>query len=397
MMQLYPKVGSLFAWLVFATCAGCTDTQITPAAGSIDGSGDPVYEGLIDSGAAPSTADVSPPPLDAGAGVNSELDDGGTQGISGDMGAIETDAGKRDAQTPECVVDEPRCQALSEYWSGDASQYPLVLVHGFMGWDQRWWLDYFFDIPNTLDEIGYSVFVAALDPVAGSMVRSQQLLTFVNDVRACSCAEKVNLIGHSQGGLDARMLIGVHNQADHVESITTISSPHTGFSLADDVLASRGLGPAFLDALTVLTAGLLLGPSMDEANLRATLGSMSIETRTAYNQAYPDPPEVPIYSYAGFTGPLSNGRPDCDAGENEAPRRGDFVEPALLVLYGLLGGRQVPNDGVVPVSACIWGRFLGCVAADHWDQVGQAAGLSDQFNFRAFYRAHARFLSDSGH
>ena len=157
------------------------------------------------------------------------------------------------------------------------------------------------------------------------------------------------------------------------------------------------MGPAFLDALTVLTAGLFLGPSMDEADLRATLESMSIERRTAYNQAYPDPPEVPIYSYAGFTGPLSDGRPDCDAGENEAPRRGDFVEPALLVLYGLLGGRQIPNDGVVPVSACIWGRFLGCIAADHWDQVGQAAGLSDQFNFRAFYRQHARFLSESGH
>ena len=47
----------------------------------------------------------------------------------------------------------------------------------------------------------------------------------------------------------------------------------------------------------------------------------------------------------------------------ESPARGDLVEPALLVLYGLPGGAQEPNDGVVPVDACVWGEFLGCIAA----------------------------------
>lgn len=301
-----------------------------------------------------------------------------------------------DGGTRLCTVNEAQCNDLSDFWVGEASTYPIVLVHGFMGWDQRWWLDYFFDIPSTLHDAGYSVFVAALDPVSSSDVRSVQLLNFVNAVRSCSCAEKVNLIGHSQGGLDARMLIGPHQQSAHVASITTISSPHRGFSLADDVLASRGLGPAFFNALTVLTAGLFLGEPLDEADLLATLDSMSVETRTQYNLRYPDPPGVPIYSYAGFTGPSSNGLPDCAAGEMPTPERGDLVEPALLVLYGLLGGRQVPNDGVVPVSACIWGRFLGCLAADHWDQIGQAAGLSDRFDFREFYLRHAQFLSQTG-
>ena len=84
------------------------------------------------------------------------------------------------------------------------------------------------------------------------------------------------------------------------------------------------------------------------------------------------------------------------SGRFESPARGDLVEPALLVLYGLLGGAQEPNDGVVPVDACVWGEFLGCIAADHWDQIGQAAGLSDQFDFRSFYQTHAAFLSEQG-
>ena len=163
-----------------------------------------------------------------------------------------------------CEPDPSVCTELSAYWNGSSSRYPIVLVHGFMGWDRRWWVDYFFDIPRTLHEAGYSVFVAALDPVASSEVRSEQLSIFLDAVLACTCKRKINLIGHSQGGLDARMMVGPHNREENVASITTISSPHLGFQLADDVLAARGLGPAFLNALTTLTSTLFLGPAESE-------------------------------------------------------------------------------------------------------------------------------------
>ena len=167
--------------------------------------------------------------------------------------------------------------------------------------------------------------------------------------------------------------------------------------MADDVVERRGLGPAFLDALAVLTSTLFLGSATDEADFRATLNSMSKATRTAYNQTYPDPPSVPIYSYAGFTGILSDGGDICETGERTPPTRGDIVEPALLGMYGILGGPRRPNDGIVPTADCVWGRFLGCIAADHFDQIGQVAGLSDQFDFRQFFREHARFLVEQGH
>ena len=59
-------------------------------------------------------------------------------------------------------------------------------------------------------------------------------------------------------------MVGPHNREENVASITTISSPHLGFQLADDVLAARGLGPAFLNALTTLTSTLFLGPAESE-------------------------------------------------------------------------------------------------------------------------------------
>ena len=211
-----------------------------------------------------------------------------------------------------------------------------------------------------------------------------------------TCAEKLNFIGHSQGGLDARYLIGPLGYTDHVESITTISSPHRGYQLAEDGANGNAQGLRFLETITGLMSWFIRGNPEEPHDLRNTLESMSITTRTAYNAAWPDPVEVPIYSFAGFTNPLTNGGALCDQGERAAPRWGDFIEPALLLSYGYLGGPGIPNDGVVTVEACIWGRFLGCIPADHFDQIGQISGLSD-FNFRRFYRDHARFLADQGH
>jgi hypothetical protein len=43
----------------------------------------------------------------------------------------------------------------------------------------------------------------------------------------------------------------------------------------------------------------------------------------------------------------------------------------------------------------VWGEFLGCIPADHFDQIGQLFGVSD-FDFKAFYLNHARFLEERG-
>ena len=62
----------------------------------------------------------------------------------------------------------------------------------------------------------------------------------------------------------------------------------------------------------------------------------------------------------------------------------------------MLGGFNTPNDGVVPAASCIWGRFLGCIPSDHFDQVGQIYGVSD-FDHEGFYLDHAQFLEEQGH
>ena len=304
-----------------------------------------------------------------------------------------TDAGGAEDQE-HCEIDIDACPLHSR--TGE-TRSPIVLVHGFMGWGDRPWLDYFFGISSELTNLGYAVFTAQLSPVQSTALRANELLGSIQSMVRCSCTGKVNLVAHSQGGLDSRYVVDVLGGTDLVESITTISSPHHGFELADAAMENRGEGLEFLSSLVAILATLSFDTSLDEQDLRATLSSMTIATRSEYNDIYPPNDMVPVYSITGFTGPLTEMPSYCEQGLWSSPSRGDVVEPALWSSYLLLGGSSTPNDGVVPTISCIWDQFLGCIAADHWDQIGQVAGITGTFRYKELYRRIGAFLKDQGH
>jgi triacylglycerol esterase/lipase EstA (alpha/beta hydrolase family) len=70
---------------------------------------------------------------------------------------------------------------------------------------------------------------------------------------------------------------------------------------------------------------------------------------------------------------------------------------ARHVAHGL---ELTPNDGVVSVESAIWGDFLGCVPADHADEIGQFGdeGTNGRtgWNHVRFYRNHAFALAEAG-
>jgi triacylglycerol esterase/lipase EstA (alpha/beta hydrolase family) len=294
-----------------------------------------------------------------------------------------------------CTPNAEFCSEISEWSEGDLTHYPIVLVHGFLGWDEVLWIDYFYQVPQSLHQAGVSVYVAELDPVAHSEIRSAQLAEFVDRVLACSCSEKINIIAHSQGGIDARFLIGPLGYQDRIASITTISTPHHGFELADNALANLPIGIQFMQWFSSIFSWLTQNDGYSDAALRASLASMSIVERNAYNAMWTGSEMIPIYSYAGFTNPLSDGGLSCQRGIY-AGQRGDLTEAALILSYQLTGGLTRPNDGLIPVDSAIWGEFLGCIPADHFDQIGQILGLSD-FDHQSFYIQHANLLRVYGH
>lgn len=294
--------------------------------------------------------------------------------------------------------------------------YPIVLVHGFSGWSDAGPLEYFFDVLADLEEHGeLEVFAPALPPYASSQQRAEVLGAFIDQVIRETRREKVHLIAHSQGGVDSRRVVSALGYASKVASLTTVASPHRGTPLADAALAAPD---GILNAAGQMLAwfigavdsppnegawdqgGVESGPWDPRMVEAVTL--LSTEGMAAFNEAHPDPEGLPIFSVAAYSNLLP--APSlCGEGVWAKPSRVDAQDPLLVGSGMFLSGLDLlhprANDGIVPTDSMPWGTFLGCVPADHLDQIGQIADLLPNllsgFEHKAFFRklvAHARSL-----
>ena len=120
-------------------------------------------------------------------------------------------------------------------------RYPIVLAHGIARFDvllrdllrdedmsdDR--THYFRRIRSTLQGAGFPTYHSSVPWAESVAVRSRALRANVEQVLAATGAQKVHIIGHSMGGLDARHMLfdgradGIH---ERVASLTTIGTPH---------------------------------------------------------------------------------------------------------------------------------------------------------------------------
>ena len=275
--------------------------------------------------------------------------------------------------------------------------YPLVLAHGMGGFAKIGPIDYFAGVAGTLQRGGIDAHFSVVDPLNDSDVRGAQLLAFVERVVRETGKRKVHLIGHSQGGFDARWV--AHARPDLVASVTTIGTPHRGTAVADVVL---GVLPG--DAQVVMAAiGNLYGAAMGyESNLRAQLGHLSSAGAAGFNARITDAPGVAYYSIAGRTRLAAGGaacKPDGEAAPAFVARWAGTVDPTDPVMYApsvVMDRQGAPHDGLVGVPSARWGRFLGCLPADHADEICQIlndpAGAGNGFDCHRFYGELALWL-----
>lgn len=307
-----------------------------------------------------------------------------------------------------CAASEAEEPAVTAAEIASKASYPVVLAHGFFGFEELGGLDfatYFYGVRADLASAGEDVFTPAVDPFNDSVTRGKQLLAHVEDIVRQTGATKVNLIGHSQGGLDARYV--AHMRPDLVASVTTIGTPHAGSSLADIVLGVPGSGA--VAGLTDAIVRLVGRPLWDEVGNETSVGrafrQLTVEACSEFNATYTDAPGVTYWSIAGRTS-FSLGGDECDV--DDAPelvrrwdRSRDRPAALLAVPATVLGGlSRAPNDGLVSVTSARHGTFLGCIPADHLDEIGHlhggTPGLGPNFDHLAFYRELVAFLRASG-
>ncbi|WP_322403888.1 triacylglycerol lipase [Massilia luteola] len=278
------------------------------------------------------------------------------------------------------------------------TRYPIVLVHGFLGWDSIGPYDYWFGIADALRRDGAQVYVAQVSAANSTEVRGEQLLTYVKQVLAATGAQKVNLIGHSHGGPTVRYVASV--APGLVASVTSVGGVNKGTPVADilrGVAAPGSFSEAVLGSIVNGVAGTIAFLSGDSSTQVSTaaLDSMTTAGAARFNAAHPE------------------GVPATACGEGAYQARGVYYfswsgaqpftnlidpldAPLSLVSLAFLGQK---NDGLVGSCSSHLGRVIrDDYGMNHLDEVNQVAGLVNLFetNPVTLYRQHANRLREMG-
>jgi len=291
---------------------------------------------------------------------------------------------------------------------GSGPPYPFVLAHGFFGFEDFAGLDfetYYFHVKEHLAAQGEIVDTPAVDPFNDSDYRGQQLLDKVQEFLAETGAAKVNIIGHSQGGLDARVVANL--RPDLVASVVTISTPHHGTPVGDVAmkLLADPNAQLVIDALAKLLGGALYDTVGNATSLTKALQLFSQPGITAFNQKHPDSPGVFYASIAGRSALHGMGN-DCEADVVvpfiQAWESGyDPLNPLFYATGLILGGTSNEiHDGLVRAKDARWGEYWGCLPADHVDEVGQilgeSPGIGNDWKYLDFYTQLIAYMRSQG-
>jgi len=278
------------------------------------------------------------------------------------------------------------------------TKYPIVLAHGMSGFDELFGVyDYWFGIPKELRDHGATVYVTTVSQFNSTELRGEQLLDQVETIIAITGKAKVNLIGHSHGGLDVRYVASV--RPDLVASVTSIGSPHKGADLADWLAANVTNGSFGQAVLATLANSLghvlafLTGHSNPQDAI-AALGSLTTAGTAAFNAAHPQ--GVPATACGEGAAVVNGIRYYSWSGTGLLTNVLD-VSDALMALTSLFYDRA--NDGLVDRCS----SHLGDVIRDdyflnHLDEVNQILGLVSIFesNPKTIFRNHANRLKNAG-
>lgn len=220
-----------------------------------------------------------------------------------------------------------------------------VLKIGFLDFGE-----YFRGIPQFFSQTKTEVYTAQLSTDSSIGERAAVLKNFLETTLK---GRKVNIIGHSLGGLDARYLVSIL-KSNQVASITTIGTPHGGSPLSDwgmRQVKEKSLWYRFFRLVGFDLAMRRFLPEITTSFLREK-----------FNPKVRDMPQVKYFSVRSY----------ADYGNGTMswylwfPFHWLAKEPTFLP-----GDKQ---DGLVPLSSQGWGEVLATVELDHLGQMNHHEG-----------------------
>lgn len=257
-----------------------------------------------------------------------------------------------------------------------ATKYPIILVHGVALKEKRHFRA-FGKIQTELTRRGYEVYIADTDAFGTVESNSRQLKEYVEKILEKTGAKKVNLIGHSKGGLDSKEMILNLGMEEQVASLTTLCTPHKGSIIASGIwslpMPIKKLYAWVIDTFYKYVLGDENPDSMTVCRELCHIDE-SIETIGFTGKVY-------CQSYSST---LKSGK-DC------------FLMALPMKIYKHYTG--LDNDGMVSGESSKFGNFRGdCLdeSISHLQIVDLLAKPESRPDIYSFYESICRELAEKG-
>ena len=260
-------------------------------------------------------------------------------------------------------------------------KYPVLLIHGAGFRDKTLgFINYWGRIPKLFSKYGVRVYYGGTD-AWGSIEKNAEIIkSKVNIILQKEKAEKINIIAHSRGGLEARYFISTLNMDHAVASLTTISTPHHGVK-AMNIASELPNGLYKFCSFFVNTWFRILGDKNPDFFLSSR--QLSEKYCTEFNKNNPDKENVYYQSYA-------------------AMMKYFFSDITFMIMNPIITFADGDNDGLCPVDSAKWGDFKGTITTQGVFGISHS-GVIDLYrlnykgmNLLGFYLNIMKELSEKG-
>lgn len=216
------------------------------------------------------------------------------------------------------------------------TKYPIILIHG-TGFRDHNLINYWGRIPKALQNEGAEIYYGYQDSWGTIENNAEVIKKSIKNILTTTGCEKVNIIAHSKGGLEARYIISSLAMEDSIASLITISTPHYG-SKTMDVLYNM---PTFLFKTISVFVNLwfkLLGDK--KPDFYNTSMQFSTYFCERFNKQNPDSEKVFYQSYATVLNNL-------------------FSDILMVIPHAVVFLIEGENDGLVTPKSATWTNFKG--------------------------------------
>jgi triacylglycerol lipase len=219
------------------------------------------------------------------------------------------------------------------------TKYPILLIHGIFWRDWRFF-NYWGRIPRELIKNGATIYYGNQQSATSMEICGNEIKQQIFKIIQKEKCEKVNIIGHSKGGLDARYAIGCLGIEESVASLTAIGTPHKGSILIDCLLEK--FSDEFVRFLAKRYNSAYLKFGDKSPDVYSGIYDLTTKKCEEFNKNVPDKEGV-FYQSVGSK--MSN----------------KFsARFPLNIGYAVLKRNEIENDGFVSVDSSKHGDYLGC-------------------------------------